>query len=127
MKSKEEQELQHDKIVELLNEISSCKQGELERNNFGKANMLGRCYELLKTLHITNTERGKDLRMITDHKRLHFAGQAMQALIISDGVMGDTVAEAFMIADSMVKYGKTNSKTKCTGDGTGNTSTEDSN
>ncbi len=107
MKPDDEQELQNDKIVELLNEINACKQGELERNNFGKANMLGRCYELLKTLHITNTERGRDLRMITEHKRLHFAGQAMQSLIsrsyVSDIVEGDIPVHAFSMADSMIK------------------------
>jgi negative regulator of replication initiation len=73
----EEQKLQGDKVVELLNEISAVKQSLLKTNDFGQANMLGRCYETIKTLHIINTEAVRENRLLTDHHRLYFAGQAM--------------------------------------------------
>ncbi len=106
MNEEEEQELQGAKVVELLNEISLNKPFLIEKKNFLIANMLGRCYDMLTNLHITNTETVRENRLLTDHKRLHFAGMAMQALIASDGVMNDTVKEAYLLADSMVEHSK---------------------
>lgn len=129
-----EKELEAQRIAYLLNDVECLKQEFIDAgkfssklNRFYVANILGKCYENIKRLHITNVDTVRENENLTDHRRWVFAGQAMQALIASDGVMADTTQEAFLIADNMVKHGKQNSKTKCTGDGTGNTCPENNN
>jgi hypothetical protein len=134
--NEDEQKLQSQKIVELLNEITLSKQGLIEKKDFKTANQLGRCYEIISSLHVANTEAIRDNRLLTDHKRLNFAGQAMQAMIIRESgdknklpfhlYYEDIVRSAFNIADSMVNYGKANSETNGAGDGIGSQSTKDS-
>ncbi len=124
----EEDKLHNQKVSDLLEKINDLKtQAMEEQSHFYVANTLGRCHEIIQDLHVVNVHTIKENRHLLDTRRLHLAGLAMQALIISDGQMCDTAQQAFLIADSMVNYGKQDSKTKCTGDGTGTTSTKDSN
>ncbi len=122
-----EENLQTEKVVELLNEITGSKQYLIEKNDFGVANLLGRCYEMVKNLHITNTEISRENRAITDHRRNIWAGLAMQGLLAKDGEQFDTPKQAFSLADNMVDYGKQESKTKGTEDGLGTTASKDNN
>lgn len=134
MIKEEELKLETQRIAVFLNDIDRLKADFLdinkdttEINQFFVANMLGKCYENIKRLHVINMETIRENEALADHRRWVLAGQAMAALITSDGVCHDTEVEAFKLADSMVKHGKKNSETKCTNDGTGNTSAEDSN
>ncbi len=126
----EERELHAQHVADLLNKIGDIKrQAVEEKSHFYVASTLGRCCEMIKTLHITNTEISRDNRLLTDHKRLLFAGLAMQSLLVvnKDDCIQTTCEKAFGIADNMVKHGKQNSKTKCTGDDTGIATTENTN
>ncbi len=129
MNEYDEQTLQSDKVVELLNEIAGHRRYATEKNDFGIANLLHRCYEMLKNMQVVNADAVRENRSMSDHHRTHFAGLAMQSLLIAnkDICVGTTVEDAFGIADEMVKHGKKNSETKCTGDDTGNTPTKNSN
>ncbi len=111
MTTEDELKLQGDKVVELLNELSSIKKYVAEDlKNFGLANTLGRAAEMIKALHIINVETIKENIAVTDGARLHFAGQAMQGLIQRYANYHNIVVEAFEIADNMVNYGKQESQ-----------------
>ncbi len=132
MTPEEELKLQGDMVTGLLNKISDLKrQAVEEQSHFYVANVLGECYEVIKSLHIISVQTAKENLKLTDHKRLYFAGKALQGLLAGanpeQGYCCNIVEEAFQIADNMVNYGKQDSKTKCTDDGTGTTPTEDSN
>ncbi len=107
MTTEEELKLQGDHVTELLNKISGLsKQAKEEHSHFYVAKILGECYGLIKNMHIVSVEVAKENLAITDNRRLHFAGQAMQGLIANDGLMVDTVHQAFLLADEMVDYAK---------------------
>ncbi len=123
MTYEEEQRLHADHVVGLLNEISSCGH---EQDEIGLSNLLGRCREMIKTLHVINIEAMRENRAMSDHHRTHFAGMALQALIgrtHEDGTVDVLIEHAYTIADKMVNYGKNDSKTKCTDGDTGTPST----
>ncbi len=103
----EGQRLQGVAITELLNEISDLKrQAVEEQSHFYVANILGKCHETVKRLHIVNTEIVRENKAINDNRRLHFAGQAMQALIQRYGNNADIMEDAFAIATDMVTESK---------------------
>ncbi len=124
----EEDKLHNQKVMDLLEKITDLKtQAMEEQSHFYVANTLGRCHEIIQNMHIENGELRRSNAGLADNRRWYFAGLAMQALITSDGIMGDTTQQAFLIADNMVNYVKQDSKAKCTDDGTGTTTTKNSN
>ena len=113
MKTVKQEELlqEGERVALLLNDIELLKQEFIDAttksskiNQFYVANILGKCYENIKRLHIINMETIRENEKLADHRRMVFAGQAMQGLITSDGIIVDTVREAFLIADSMVTF-----------------------
>ncbi len=126
----EELKLEGQRVADLLNNISGLQQQAIEENShFYVANILGKCYETIKTLHIINMETIRENELLRDHKRWEIAAKAMQEYLhMMDASEFCLIPKAaFTLADNMVNYGKQNSETKCTSDGTGNTHSEDSN
>ncbi len=113
MTPEEELKLQGDQVTELLNKISGLKQQAMEEHShFYVANILGRCYEMIKVLHIQSVQTIKENLNISNNRRLHYAGQALNGLLASNGLMFDTVDQAYRLADEMVDYGRQESKVK---------------
>ncbi len=132
MTQEEEDKLQNQKVTDLLNKITDLKEQAMEdKSHFYVANTLGRCHEIIQDLHVINVHTIRENRHLLDTRRLHLAGLAMQALLTrlpaTEYYPQQIPKAAFDIADKMVNYGKQDSKTKCTDDGTGITSTKNSN
>lgn len=106
MTYEEEQRLHGNKVIELLNEINLVKEGVVKEKDFKIAETLLKCYEGIKSLHVINLEAMRENRSMSDHHRTHFAGMAMQSLIVSQNLCCNTVQQAFKLADAMVNYSK---------------------
>jgi hypothetical protein len=102
------------------------KRGMVEKEHYEDAGVMERSSNLLRDLHVINTECLKEIRAIKQSLKHHFAGLAMQTLLsVNRDDCGETTCQkAYGIATAMVKYGEQESKVKGTKDGLGGASTD---
>jgi hypothetical protein len=114
-------------ITDLISDLQEMKRGMVDKEHYEDASVMEKSSNLLRDLHIINTECLREIRAIKQSLKHHFAGLAMQGLIADSGGQykdSEVVINAYAIADAMVKYGEEESKVKRTKDGVGGASTD---